>query len=264
MPRGAVRCSNAHVLLCTLRFCAAILASIRLTKSILWKLAMENLSELEKILGYEFKNKHLLQQAVTHSSHTARLSENYERLEFLGDRVLGVSIASLLYRMFPNEPEGSLSQRHTGLVCKETVAEVALTLHLDKFMVVANEEIRENENVLCDVCEAVIGAIFMDAGCEQAVTFVNQHWKELIDKNVAPPKDSKTLLQEVAHSKGLGNPAYEVVGRAGSEHEPTFFMTVSLRGVKSQQGEGRNKKLAEQAAAAKMLDFLGYPHGTKC
>ena len=109
MPRGAVRCSNAHVLLCTLRFCAAILASIRLTKSILWKLAMENLSELEKILGYEFKNKHLLQQAVTHSSHTARLSENYERLEFLGDRVLGVSIASLLYRMFPNEPEGSPS-----------------------------------------------------------------------------------------------------------------------------------------------------------
>ena len=111
MPRGAVRCSNAHVLLCTLRFCAAILASIRLTKSILWKLAMENLSGLEKILGYEFKNKHLLQQAVTHSSHTARLSENYERLEFLGDRVLGVSIASLLYRMFPNEPEGSLSQK---------------------------------------------------------------------------------------------------------------------------------------------------------
>ena len=159
MPRGAVRCSNAHVLLCTLRFCAAILVSIHLTKSILWKLAMENLSELEKILGYEFKNKHLLQQAVT---------------------------------------------------------------------------------------------------------FVNQHWKELIDKNVAPPKDSKTLLQEVAHSKGLGNPVYEVVGRAGSEHEPTFFMTVSLRGIKSQQGEGRNKKLAEQAAAAKMLDFLGYPHGTKC
>ena len=130
MPRGAVRCSNAHVLLCTLRFCAAILTSIRLTKSILWKLAMENLSELEKILGYEFKNKHLLQQAVTHSSHTARLSENYERLEFLGDRVLGVSIASLLYRMFPNEPEGSLSQRHTGLVCKETVAEAVSYTHL--------------------------------------------------------------------------------------------------------------------------------------
>ena len=177
MSRGAVRCSNAHVLLCTLRFCAAILTSIHLTKSILRKLDMENLSELEKILGYEFKHKHLLQQALTHSSHSARLTENYERLEFLGDRVLGVSIASLLYRMFPNEPEGSLSQRHTGLVCKETVADVAKTLFLDKFMIVANHEIRDNENVLCDVCEAVIGAIFMDAGCDQAVTFVNQHWK---------------------------------------------------------------------------------------
>jgi len=225
---------------------------------------MENLSELENILGYQFKDKHLLQQALTHSSHTARLSENYERLEFLGDRVLGVAVAHLLYQIFPKEPEGNLSQRHTGLVCKETVAEVALTLHLDRFMVVANEEIRENENVLCDVCEAVIGAMFIDAGCDQALAFVNQHWKELIDRNVAPPKDSKTSLQEVAHSRGLGNPVYEVVGRSGSEHEPTFFMKVSLRGLKPQQGEGRNKKLAEQAAASKMLEFLGYPHGTKC
>lgn len=221
------------------------------------------LSDLENILGYKFHNQHLLQQALTHSSHSARLCDNYERLEFLGDRVLGVAIASLLYRMFPNEPEGSLSQRHTGLVCKETVAEVALMLKLDKFMIVADEEIRHNENVLCDVCEAVIGAIFMDAGCDEAVNFVNQHWKELIDKNVAPPKDNKTLLQEVAHSKGLGNPIYELSGREGSEHEPTFYMSVALNGVEPQVGAGRNKKLAEQEAAAKMLDFLGYPHGHK-
>ncbi len=219
------------------------------------------IENLEEILGYSFKNKHLLQQAVTHSSHTSKLTENYERLEFLGDRVLGVAIASLLYKMFPTEPEGSLSQRHTGLVCKETVAEVALTLSLDKYMIVANEEIRENENVLCDVCEAVIGAIFIDAGCDVAVNFVNNHWKELIDKNVAPPKDAKTLLQEVAHSRGLGNPVYKLIRREGSEHEPVFFMTVSLNGVAEQEGEGRNKKLAEQGAAAKMLDFLGEHHG---
>lgn len=216
---------------------------------------------LEKILGYTFENKQLLVQAVTHSSHTSKLTENYERLEFLGDRVLGVAIASLLYRIFPNEPEGSLSQRHTALVCKETVADVALTLSLDKYMIVANEEIRENENVLCDVCEAVIGAIFIDAGCDVAVNFVNNHWKELIDKNVAPPKDAKTLLQEVAHSLGLGNPVYKLVRREGSEHEPVFFMAVSLNGVADQEGEGRNKKLAEQGAAAKMLDFLGKKYG---
>lgn len=219
------------------------------------------MEEFEKILGYSFQNRHLLKQAITHSSYSARLTDNYERLEFLGDRVLGVAIASLLYRLFPNEPEGSLSQRHTGLVCKETVAEVALTLKLDKFMIVANEEIRENENVLCDVCEAVIGAIFIDAGCDVAVNFVNSHWKELIDKNMAPPKDAKTRLQENAHIRGLGAPQYRLVRREGSEHEPLFYMAVSLKGVDEQTGEGRNKKLAEQCAAAKMLDYLGEEHG---
>ena len=222
-----------------------------------------DLSELETILKYSFKNKYLLQQALTHSSCSSRLSENYERLEFLGDRVLGVAVADLLYRIFPNEPEGNLSQRHTALVCKETNAEVACSLKLDKFMIVADEEIRSNENVLCDICESVIGAIFIDSSCEKAVEFVENHWRNLIDKNVAPPKDCKTLLQEVSHSKGLGNPIYEVVGRSGSEHEPTFYMTVTLNGVAPQQGEGRNKKLAEQEAASKMLDFLGYKHGTK-
>src|SRR5574344_2906762 len=130
------------------------------------------MEELEKILGYAFRNEHLLNQALTHSSCSSKLSDNYERLEFLGDRVLGLSIASLLYQMFPNEPEGSLSQRHTGLVCKEAVAEIALRLHLDRFLKVGAEEIRENENVLCDVGEAVIGAIFIDAGCDVAVNFV--------------------------------------------------------------------------------------------
>ena len=217
---------------------------------------MENLQKLEKILGYEFKNKQLLRQALTHSSYSSRLSENYERLEFLGDRVLGLSIASLLYNIFPHEPEGSLSQRHTGLVCKETVAMVAKTLQLDKYMIVANEEIRDNENVLCDVCEAVIGSIFIDGDCVEAIKFVNQHWRELIDKNVAPPKDAKTALQEVAHAKGRGVPVYRLEGREGSEHEPIFYMSVSLKGVAPEVGEGRNKKLAEQEAAAKMLKKL--------
>ena len=222
---------------------------------------MENLQKLKKILGYEFKNKQLLRQALTHSSYSSRLSENYERLEFLGDRVLGLTIAALLYRMFPNEPEGSLSQRHTGLVNKDCVSETARRLGLDRFVIVANEEIRENENVLCDVCEAVIGAIFIDAGCEQAVEFVNEHWKELIDKNVAPPKDAKTLLQETAHNLGLGVPQYRLVSREGSEHEPLFHMEVVFPGGTAEAGSGRNKKLAEQEAAAKMLAKLGIKNG---
>ena len=159
-------------------------------------------TNLEQIIGYQFKNKKLLKQALTHSSTTTHTGNNYERLEFLGDRVLGVAIASALYTTFPQEPEGSLSPRHTRLVCKETVSEIAKQLQLDKYMYVANPEIRENENVLCDVCEAVIGAIFIDAGCSEAINFVNQHWQEWLHKGLTPPKDSKTKLQEIAHAMG--------------------------------------------------------------
>lgn len=214
------------------------------------------MDELEKILQHQFKNPELLKKALTHGSVNSHVEGNYERLEFLGDRVLGVSIASLLYKLFPREPEGNLSQRFTGLVCKETVAQVALTLQLNKFMKVASEEIRSNENVLCDVCEAVIGAIYIDGGVEAAISFVNTHWKELIDKNVAPPKDAKTLLQEVAHIKGYGAPTYKVVGRKGSEHEPIFSIAVSLNGIEDEVGEGKNKKLAEFDAATKMLEKI--------
>ena len=221
---------------------------------------MTDMKALESTLKYHFQNISLLRQALTHSSYSPSVEDNYERLEFVGDRVLGVAIASLLYRIFPKEPEGSMSQRHTALVCKETVASVARRIGLDKYIICVGNDIRDNENVLCDVCEAVIGAIYMDSHCECAVDFVNEHWCELIDKNVAPPKDCKTLLQEVAHAKGKSFPVYKTEGRTGSEHEPTFKMSVSIQGIETQFGEGRNKKLAEQEAACKMLAKLGYKH----
>lgn len=214
------------------------------------------IENLENILGYKYHNINLLKQALTHSSVSADVDKNYERLEFLGDRVLGLTIAALLYRIFPHEPEGSLSQRHTALVCKETVAMIAKRLELDKYMTVANEEIRDNENVLCDVCEAVIGSIYIDSDCDRAIEFVNVHWKDLIDKNMAPPKDAKTKLQEVAHAKGHGVPVYKLEARKGSEHEPIFYISVEIVGLEPEKGEGKNKKLAEQAAAAKMLKKL--------
>lgn len=217
---------------------------------------MENIEQLEAILKHKFKKPELLHKALVHSSVNSHADHNYERLEFLGDRVLGVSIASLLYRIFPHEPEGNLSQRFTGLVCKETVAQVGRSLRLGDFMIVANEDIRENENVLCDVCEAVIGAIYIDAGVEGAINFVNNHWRELIDRHVAPPKDAKTMLQEVAHIKNLGQPAYRLIGRSGSEHEPVFEIAVSLAGAGEVTGQGRNKKAAEFDAAAKMLEQI--------
>ena len=214
------------------------------------------MEELEDILQHSFKDENLLKIALTHSSVNSHVAKNYERLEFLGDRVLGVSVASLLYKIFPSEPEGNLSQRFTALVCKETVAEVARILNLGKFMIVADEDIRENESVLCDVCEAVIGAIYIDGGVDAAINFVNLHWKDLIDKRVAPPKDAKTTLQEVAHIKGLGVPQYEIVGSDVPEHAPSFTVRLKVEGAADVLGHGHNKKLAEFDAAAKMLERI--------
>ncbi|MCQ2740941.1 MAG: ribonuclease III [Alphaproteobacteria bacterium] len=214
------------------------------------------MEQLQQILKYKFKNEDLLQKAITHSSVKSNVDSNYERLEFLGDRVLGVAVASLLYRLFPNEPEGNLSQRFVGLVCKETVAEVALHLELDKFIKVISADLHRNENVLCDVCEAVIGAIYIDAGVDAAIEFVDCHWRELIDKNVAPPKDNKTKLQEISHHLGYGTPQYKIIERTGSDHEPMFTVEVSLGNKKTALGHGHSKKMAEFEAAAQLLEKI--------
>ena len=214
------------------------------------------MEELENIIKYKFIKPKLLKRALTHSSVSASPSENYERLEFLGDRVLGLAIADLLYKSFPNEQEGSLSQRLTGLVCKETVADVARILRLNEFMVVANNDIRNNDNVLCDVCEAVIGAIHADGGTAKAIAFINCHWIEFVNKNLLPPKDTKTMLQEFAHVKGLGMPIYKLVERKGTEHKPIFFISVALKGVEPMIGEGHSKKTAEFDAAMRMLKSI--------
>ena len=159
------------------------------------------MKELEKNLQYHFNNQHLLHQALTHTSKTGKLSENYERLEFLGDRVLGVAVAEMVYRVFPAEPEGSLSQRFMALVCKETVAEMALKLGLDRYIMAESVDVHHNDNVLCDVCEAVIGAMYLDGGCQTAIDFVQERWRPLVDTHTRPPKDAKTLLQEAAHER---------------------------------------------------------------
>lgn len=213
------------------------------------------MEDLQNILKYKFKQISLLQKAITHSSINSHIDGNYERLEFLGDRVLGVAVASLLYRIFPNEPEGNLSQRFVGLVCKETVADMAKILYLDRFMKVLSDDLRTNENVLCDVMEAVIGAVYIDGGIDAAVDFVNNHWRELIDRNTNPPKDSKTSLQEWAHHHGYSAPEYILIRREGSEHEPLFIMQVVL-GNMSALGEGKNKKQAEFAAARSLLEQI--------
>lgn len=217
------------------------------------------MEELEKSLGYSFKNKKLLSQALTHRSYSNDITQNYERLEFLGDRVLGVAMAHLLYNLFPNEPEGDLSPRFTRLVRKETVAEVALGLGLDKYIKAENAELCHNENVLCDVAEAVIGAICIEAGFTTAIEFVDKHWRHLISKSSEPVKDNKTLLQELTHHLKLGTPEYRLLKKEGSEHEPYFHIEAVI-GEYNALGFGKSKKIAEQDAAAKLIAVLEQRH----
>lgn len=214
------------------------------------------MNKLEEILGYNFKDPQLLQQALTHSSCTGNVHRNYERLEFLGDRVLGVAIAHLLYQTFPADPEGSLSPRFTRLVRTETVAEVARGLCLNEFIRADNKELCSNENVLCDVAEAVIGAICIEAGFETAINVVDTHWKHLIKLNSAPQIDHKTSLQELSHQLKGGNPQYKVVRKDGSEHEPLFHIEALVTGYGSAVGSGKSKKIAEQNAAEKLIEQI--------
>lgn len=214
------------------------------------------MDSLENILGYKFDNIALLEKAITHSSVVGDTLQSYERLEFLGDRVLGVAVAAALYEKYPFELEGKLSQRFVQLVCKETVAEVGLSLGIEKFIKVEQDCLRENVNVLCDVVEAIIGAIFVDGGIDKAIDFVNRNWNNLLLKDITPPKDSKSKLQEKAHSLGFGMPVYTVIDRLGSEHEPIFIVKVSLGNGKSAKGEGKNKKQAEFEAATKLLKMM--------
>ena len=214
------------------------------------------MESLEDKIGYVFKNKKLLKQALTHSSITSDVQKNYERLEFLGDRVLGVSMAHLLYFTFQNEPEGFLSPRFVSLVRKETVAEVALKLGLDKFIKVNPPSICRNENILCDVMEALIGAICLDSGFETAIAFVDKHFKTHINKDAAPERIDKTALQELAAHLKAEPPVYEVIKTEGSSHEPVFYIKCEVKGKATAVGVGKNKKLAEQDAAAQVLRIL--------
>lgn len=215
------------------------------------------MDELQQILGYRFHDERLLQQALTHSSVTGNEHRNYERLEFLGDRVLGMTMAHLLYMMFPNDREGDLAQRHVKLVCADMVAKVVRRLNLEPYIVVKDKDTLKSTNVLCDIGEAVIGAIYVDSDIENAMKFVENNWRDMIDKQSGSEKDFKTRLQEKFHSLKLPSPVYEVVEKRGSEHEPEFTVKVSKDESVFALGRGRNKKVAEQDAAEKLLQIIG-------
>ncbi len=213
---------------------------------------------LAAALGHEFARPELLDQALTHPSATARAT--YERLEFLGDRVLGLVIADMVYRAFPDEPEGALARRFTALVRKEALARVAETIDLGAHLRVSRGEAeqggRSSMSLLADACEAVIAALFLDGGLEAARRFVERWWQPLLAEQAEPPQDAKTALQEWAQGQGLPLPAYRLVGSTGPPHDPVFDVEVSLPERSPAQGRGRSRRAAELAAAAALLAWL--------
>ncbi|KAA5604597.1 ribonuclease III [Roseospira marina] len=219
----------------------------------------DSLAPLESRLGHTFGDATLLAQALTHGSAGGG-PRSYERLEFLGDRVLSLVVAHMLFTRFPAEPEGALARRHTALVRAETLARVARNLGLPALMRLSRGEAdlggRENPALLCDVCEAVLGALYLDGGYASVDRFIRATWAPLMEENPAPPKDAKTALQEWAQGRGLPLPVYETVATAGPAHAPLFTVAARVEGHDAATAEGPSKRQAEQRAAARLMDRL--------
>ncbi len=213
-------------------------------------------AEIAKRIGYSFKDKALLRHALTHAS-SQRKHDDYERLEFLGDRVLGLVIAEYLFRTYPRQREGQMSSRHSQLVRGEICAEAGKTLALTDFIIVGqsgrNKGLIVNTTIMGDVVEALIAAIYLDGGIDAARQFILYNWQIFLASRATIEKDAKTFLQEWALGGGLPIPAYSVVSREGPEHAPNFVVAVQIAGRESTQGKGKNKRVAEQDAAAKFL-----------
>jgi ribonuclease-3 len=214
----------------------------------------------EDALGHRFSDPSLLEQALTHRSVEAAGRQDYERLEFLGDRVLALVVTEILMQSFPAEREGSLARRLAALVRQETLSEVSREIGLGAHLRLSRGEAesggRENDAILADACEAVIAAIYRDGGLEAARCFIERHWAARVLAVGAPPQDAKTALQEWAQGRGLALPSYVVVSREGPDHAPAFTVRVDVAGGPSAEGRGSTKRVAEQAAAHRALESL--------
>ena len=215
---------------------------------------MNTISKYKNFLKFNFKNKALIESALTHKS--ANPKNNNEKLEFLGDRVLGLVLSKKLFDLYPNESEGVLDKRFANLVKKQTCCEIAWNLGLQNFIITGNQKQRitkSDEKILSDCCEAVIGAIFIDRGFNFARKFILMAWKKNIDKSDITILDSKTRLQEYSLKKFKKLPNYRLVDSSGPRHNPTYKISVSILGTKPYLGIGKSKQEAEQDGAEKLL-----------
>jgi ribonuclease-3 len=223
----------------------------------------EQLEELENRIGHQFSAQESLHKALTHASAIRRNVDNYqyERLEFLGDRVLGLVVSELLFETFPEAKEGELSLRLNSLVSGKTCAEVADEIMLHEFIRTGTDlkhlTSKRMQGVRADVVEAMIAAVYLDGGLEAAARVVKKLWQKRLFLADAARRDSKTALQEWAHAKKLETPTYHLVDQDGPDHDPVFTVKVELSNKDSAKGKGRSKRSAEQQAARKILEREG-------
>ena len=219
---------------------------------------------LEDRISYRFADLALLDSALSHISALKGVRNrggSYQRLEFLGDHVLGLVISDMLFRAFPRADEGELSRRLADLVRKETCAEIARAIDLGAAVRLgaseANAGARNRPAILADVCEALIGAVYLDGGFVAAEALIARLWQARMKTKAEPLRDPKTVLQEWAQGRGLPTPAYREIARSGPDHDPQFRVAVQLPHLAPAEGSGRSKRAAEQAAAAAMMKREG-------
>jgi len=235
--------------------------------SVITQTSADGFDQICQTIGYTFQKQELLALALTHSSVKAGRdpAKSNERLEFLGDRVLGLAVAEMLHERFPSEAEGDVAKRFTGLVRQETLAEIANELGWERFIIVDRGERGPNgleESILADAIEALIAAIHLDGGWNAAKSFIRRYWSDRLDIVKTPTKDAKTRLQEWVQSRGNGLPIYKEVDRHGPAHAPVFTVEVTIDGKEEPvRGLGRSKRIAEQAAATQMLAEIGITEG---
>ena len=217
----------------------------------------KNIQQLEKKIGIQFKEQNLLLKSLTHKSFDSK--NNNEKLEFLGDRVLGLVISKKLLEIYPNEREGILDKKFASLVNKKTCLKISKDIGLENYVLTLNSSKSNNnieDKVLSDCCESLIGAIYLDKGFNVVEKFILNLWKDLIKDSVITQVDAKTKLQEFSLKKFKKLPIYRLLSNTGPRHKPIIKVSVKIHNSKNFIAEGKSKKIAEQNAAILCLDSL--------
>ena len=220
----------------------------------------KELDTFQTHLGFTFKKTNYLKQALHHPSldTSSEKSNAFERLEFLGDRVLGLVVAKWLFSLFPNEPEGSLAKRHATLVQRTTLSDIAVKMTLHQMLQFhdKNKTGKHVETIFSDACEALIGAMFLDKGLPITSKIIQKFWTPFLAEQTSPPIDPKSALQELSQSLDKGLPTYQVVSMTGPAHKPEFTITVTLPSFPTFTARGSSKQVAEKEAAKQLLEHI--------